>query len=117
MNPHEILIALWQQGILVRLVPDGASLAVPAGRLTHDQRELVLAHKPALIGLLVEAHSTTVALIEAAMRRCDEFNDGEAARTEMRRDCLALPPHLQNDLLEHFHGKNRGTNIIQSPSE
>jgi len=44
-------------------------------------------------------------LIEAAMKVCDRHGDGEAARTEMRRDCLELPPHLQADLLEHFQGK------------
>ena len=44
-------------------------------------------------------------LIAAAMRRCDQFNDGEAARQEMRQQCLELPPHLQADLLQHFQGK------------
>ena len=44
-------------------------------------------------------------LIEAAMRVCDRYGDGETARAEMRADCLALPPHLQADLLEHFKGK------------
>ena len=50
------------------------------------------------------AHRLTNELIAAAMRRCDQFNDNEAARQEMRRDCLALPPHLQADLLDHFKG-------------
>jgi len=47
-------------------------------------------------------------LIAAAMLRCDECNDGEAARQEMREQCLALPTRLQIDLLAHFrnaHGK------------
>ncbi len=47
----------------------------------------------------------TARLIAAAMRRCDQFNDGKEAREEMRAECLALPPHLQADLLEHFQGK------------
>lgn len=50
------------------------------------------------------AHRVEKKLIEAAMRRCDEFGDGEDARREMREQCLSLPPHLQIDLLEHFSG-------------
>ena len=38
------------------------------------------------------------------MRECDSHGDGEAARLEMRGDCLALPIHLQQDLLNHFNG-------------
>lgn len=105
MKPQDILIALWADGILVRLTPDGKNLTVPAGRLTPGQRDLVLTHKPELIAFLVAAHTTTTALIEAALRRCDQFNDGPPAREQMRQDCLALPPHLQADLLEHFQGK------------
>ena len=55
-------------------------------------------------------------LIAAAMRRCDEFGDGEAARQEMCRDCLALPPHLQADLLEHFQGKPAGLTLKFQPA-
>lgn len=51
------------------------------------------------------AHRLANELIAAAMKRCDEFNDNEAARAEMRRDCLELPPRLQADLLSHFTGK------------
>lgn len=43
-------------------------------------------------------------LIEAAMHRCDAFNDGPAARAEMEADCRATPPHQQQDLLAYFHG-------------
>lgn len=105
MNPHEILIELWQAGILVRLAPDGVNLAVPAGRLTTVQRDLVLAHKPELIAFLADARITATALIEAAMKVCDRHGDGEVARQEMRQQCLELPPNLQADLLEHFKGK------------
>lgn len=41
-------------------------------------------------------------LLRAAMRRCDQFGDDEAAREQMRRDCLALPVDLQAELLAHF---------------
>jgi hypothetical protein len=51
---------------------------------------------------VLTAHRIAAALIEAAMRRCDEFGDGDAAREEMRQQCLALTPRLQVDLLEHF---------------
>ena len=42
-------------------------------------------------------------LMAAAMRRCDQFKDGEKAREEMRQDVLATPLHLQQDLLEYFN--------------
>ena len=44
-------------------------------------------------------------LVEAAMLVCDRHGDGEAAREQMRQDCLATPAHLRADLLEHFLGK------------
>ena len=43
-------------------------------------------------------------LIKAAMKVCDRYGDGDAAREEMRQHCLALPPELQLDLLDHFKG-------------
>ncbi len=48
-------------------------------------------------------------LIEAAMRRCDEFNDDESARQQMRDDCLSLSPAMQADLLAHFKESPKGT--------
>ena len=105
MKPDQVLIELWQVGILVRLAPDGVNLAVPAGRLTPTQRDMVLNHKPDLIAFLAEARTTTTALIATAMKVCDRHGDSEAARQEMRQQCLGLPPHLQSDLLEHFQGK------------
>ena len=104
MNPHELLVALWAEGVTVRLAPGGKNLAA-AGRLTPGQRDLVIANKPSLIDFLASAHTTTVLLIQAAMRRCDQFNDGDEARQEMRQQCLELPPQLQLDLLQHFQGK------------
>lgn len=55
------------------------------------------------------AHRITADLIQAAMRVCDRYADDDAARQEMREQCLSLPPHLQADLLEHFRGVRRGT--------
>ncbi len=71
MSAHSIMADLCEQGIAVRLAADGENLAVPAGRLSPDQRALVLAHKPELVQFLLDAHATTTALIEAAMRACD----------------------------------------------
>ena len=45
-------------------------------------------------------------LIAAAMKVCDRYGDSEAAREDMRQQCLELPPHLQADLLEHFTGRH-----------
>ena len=95
MNPHSILIALWRDGISMRLTPDSLGLVVPAGRMTSGQRSLVLEHKAELIALLVNARGTTEKLLAAAMRVCDQHGDNAAACEEMRQQCLALPPHLR----------------------
>lgn len=50
------------------------------------------------------AHRVAAELLAAAMRTCDHHGDCEAARDQMRRECLELPPHLQRDLLPHFRG-------------
>lgn len=102
MNADAILIDLWHDGISVRLTPDGEHLAVSAGRLTAEQRAMVLEHKPDLIRYLHDAHGTTERLLVAAMRACDHHGDNDRARQEMRQQCLALPSHLQGDLLKHF---------------
>ena len=36
------------------------------------------------------------------MRRCDQFNDSDKARQDMRDQVLEIPPHLRQDLLDHF---------------
>lgn len=41
---------------------------------------------------------------EAAMKVCDRHGDGEAAREQMRQQCLELSPAMQLDLLQHFQG-------------
>lgn len=55
------------------------------------------------------AHRVTADLLSEAMRVCDRHGDSDAKRQEMRDKCLALPPHLQADLLEHFRGVRHGT--------
>lgn len=102
MNPTTLLAELWADGVSITLAPDGTNLAAPAGRLTPAQREFIKANKPALIDFLVQARATTEAVIAAAMKRSDQFNDSAASREQMRLDVMAVPPHLQADLLEHF---------------
>ena len=75
--------------------------ALQQGSCTGDQEAPSTTAPVATPGSLT-AHRLAKELIAAAMRRCDQFNDGEAARAEMRQQCLELPPHLQRDLLEHF---------------
>lgn len=41
-------------------------------------------------------------LLEAAMRCCDHWKDGPAARAEMVADIKATPQRLRQDLLDHF---------------
>lgn len=105
MKATTLLAQLWDDGITITLAPDGVNLVAPPNRLTPEQRQIIKANKPALIDFLVQAGATTDAAIAAAMRRCDEFNDGAAARQQMRQDVLSMPPHLQADLLDHFLNK------------
>lgn len=87
----------------LHIATDGKRItAYPVDCLTDDLRGLIRANKPALIGLLTDAHNTTAALIDAAMRACDDYGDGESARQQMRQDVEATPPHLRADLLDHF---------------
>lgn len=105
MSAFSIIQDLDAQGVWLKLSGDGANLVVPAGSLSPDQRALVLSHKAEILELLVDARKTTSWLIAAAMRVCDQHNDSEAAREEMRQDVQGTPPHLQQDLLDHFTGK------------
>lgn len=52
----------------------------------------------------IDARQLAADLLHAAMQVCDRHGDNEAARQEMREQCLALPLHLQADLLQHFKG-------------
>ena len=105
MTPETILADLIQCGIEPSVTPDKTGIVVPAGKLTEAQRAAVLGHKPALIACILESARVTAQLLEAAMRRCDQFNDGEKARQDMREQVLETPPHLRQELLEHFLGK------------
>lgn len=41
-------------------------------------------------------------LLAAAKRACEHWGDGPEARQAMKADCLATPPHLRADLIQHF---------------
>jgi isocitrate/isopropylmalate dehydrogenase len=59
-----------------------------------------------------------IALQEAAMRCCDLWNDGLAARAEMVADIEATPHHLRQDLLKHFLSAyvDADTHLAKAPS-
>lgn len=91
------------------MTTDKTGIVVPAGKLTEAQRAAVLGHKPALIECILESARVTQQLLEAAMRRCEQFNDSEKAQQDMRHQVLETPLHLRQDLLEHFQGKQPQT--------
>jgi hypothetical protein len=78
-------------------------LAVPPGAVYHLPDRL---SSVSSVGVWAVFENTQLAndLIEAAMKVCDQHGDSEAARAEMRKQCLELPPRLQTDLLHHFNG-------------
>ena len=88
----------------------GVTLRIVDGKVKASGDRIALAamvdqlrdHKAEIVELLADAHQTTAALIEAAMRVSSQYGDGEAAREQMRRDCLVTPQHLRADLLAHF---------------
>ena len=101
MTANAIFEELQACGIGLQVEPDGR-LTAPANALTPQQRARVKAHRDELIHLILQAQRTTYDLLAAAMRCCDAFNDGPAARAQMRRDILDTPPELQQDLLDYF---------------
>ena len=78
----------------IKLVGKRAAVAKWAPRLRP--------HRQAVLDCVTESSRLTARLMAAAMRRCDDFNDSEAARQAMRQDVLATPLHLRQDLLDHF---------------
>lgn len=54
---------------------------------------------------ILENHTLNEALLDAAMRRCDQFGDSEKARNDMRHECLTLPPDQQVFWLSYFLGQ------------
>ena len=106
MTPETILADLLASGIEPSVTPDQTGIVVPAGKLSPSQRAAVLTHKPDLIAYLLESSRITMQLLEAAMRRCDQFNDSEKARIDMReherrltaRECRQATHVLRGDV-------------------
>lgn len=46
-------------------------------------------------------------LYDAAKRACAHWQDGPAAREEMRKQCSEVPPHLREELIRHFETSYR----------
>ena len=108
MGAAELLQQVRTAGLRL-YVADGKLLVTPASMLTDALRAALRARMPEMLELLAEAHQTTVKPLAAAIKVCDLYGDSEAAREEMRQQCLELPPQLQADLLDHFTRKPRLT--------
>ena len=106
MTPETILADLIQCGIEPSVTPDKTGIVVPAGKLTEAQRAAVLGHKPALIAYILESARITTELLQTAMRAAAQWKDDP---DEWHRQCMEVPPHLRQDLLDHFMG--RPTNL------
>lgn len=105
MTPDTLLHDLLQAGIEPGLTPDGQNITVPARRLTDSQRAAIRQFKFELIERLQESARVTTELLAAAMRRCDQFNDGPEAREQWRQDVLGTPLHLRSDLLDFLNAQ------------
>ena len=101
MNPATLIREAGESGIVLRLdrgkikasgSPEALATMVP------QLRE----HRAELLEFLADAHTTATALLEAAMRACDYYNDDAEARAQMSAECLSTPPALWKDLMEHF---------------
>lgn len=101
MNAATLIRQAGQSGVALRL--DGGKIKA-SGRpealaaMVPQLRE----HRTELFDFLADAHTTATALLEAAMRACDHYNDEQQARAQMRDECLSTPPALWKDLMEHF---------------
>lgn len=102
MTPEAIVADLLASGIELSVTLDHSSIVAPAGKLSPSQRHAVLTHKKDLIEFLLESNRVTVLVLEAAMRRCNQFNDCERACQNMREQILETPLHLRKELLAHF---------------
>lgn len=95
---------LHDAGLTARLEA-GSLIVAPSELLDDALRAFVRHHKTDLIQCLADAERIAAPLLAAAMRVCNRWNDSPAARDQMRQDVLATPPHLRQDLLDHFNDK------------
>jgi hypothetical protein len=116
MPISHVLEEVSKAGLTLRLTTGGSINARPVDRLTPALRELLKAHKVDLVAALRQPQlrkrketSTATSgdelehqLLEAAMRCCDYWNDGQEARAQMVIDIRATPEHHRQELLEHL---------------
>lgn len=107
ITAQDILADLIECGIEPSVTADGQGIAVPAGRVNPAQRAAILANKGELIEYLIESSRITNRLLAVAMRRCDEWNDSDKARQDMREQILEVPPHQRQELLDYFNEINQ----------
>lgn len=103
--------ALREDANEVRLMANPANLANLANRPAGNDEPEISHKPPELAGLakLAISHDSPelllARLMAAAMRACDHWGDSEKARQEMRQQCLEIPPHLREDLLNYFNSQ------------
>ena len=116
MSVGDVLKEVSRVGLTLRLTALGGINAKPVDRLTPALRHLLKKHKADLTVALSQQTNMKNKepkvvptedeldgqLLEAAMRCCDHWNDGPAARAEMVADIKATPQHLRQNLLDHF---------------
>ena len=116
MSVGDVLKEVSRVGLTLSLTTLGGINAKPVDRLTPALRDLIKEHKADLALVLSQqthmkreepkvvptADELDGQMLEAAMRCCDHWNDGPAARAEMVADLKATPQHLRQDLLDHF---------------
>ena len=116
MSVGDVLKEVSRVGLTLRLTTLAGINAKPVNRLTPALRDLIKEHKADLAVALSQQtkmknkepkvvpteDELDGQLLEAAMRCCDHWNDGPAARAEMVADIKATPQHLRQNLLDHF---------------
>ncbi|WP_423460390.1 hypothetical protein [Ottowia sp. VDI28] len=75
--------------------------SVPTGRIYEFPKGVSSVSSVGVTGLFENCISADE-LIEAAMRACNHYNDSEAAREQMRIECLEIPPDQRAGLLDYF---------------
>ena len=98
-NPHEIKVS-GATGYATPLQLGSATDATQAN--SGEKLHVAFASTCNMQPGPLTAHRLTADLLKAAMRVCDHYGDGDAARAQMRLACLDTPPHLRADLLAHF---------------
>ena len=102
MHANEVLRTLWASGIRLALTDDGKLHAWPSERLKDYHREQIRKNRQQIVEFLNEAHQKAQELTELAMLACEYWGDGAEARSEMMDQLREVPPHLTDDLIQHF---------------